>query len=97
MIEERRIIYPYAFEIKKQCILNIAYMVLKLKKDDMEENKYIKNEYQFVEKNEVLQDVAENIIEKLVDDVIEEATKKNGEKGNERAEENSFWSSISIF
>ena len=90
MIEERRIIYPYAFEIKKQCILNIAYMVLKLKKDDMEENKYIKNEYQFVEKNEVLQDVAENIIEKLVDDVIEEATKKMERKGTNELKKTLF-------
>ena len=90
MIEQNNIIHPYAFEIKKQCILNIAYMVLKLTKDDMEDHKYIKDEYQFVEKNEVTKDVAEQIIETIVKEVIEE-------HGNENCKNDSFWQTMKFF
>ena len=97
MIEQNNITHPYAFEIKKQCILNIAYMVLKITKDDMEDNTYIKNEYLFVE-NEETKDIAEKIIDTLVKDVINEKTKDNIE--NKLTNENnssSFWSSMKIF
>ena len=90
MIEQNNIIHPYAFEIKKQCILNITYMVLKLTKDDMEDHKYIKDEYQFVEKNEVTKDVAEQLIETIVKEVIEEHSKENGKN-------NSFWQTMKFF
>lgn len=90
MIEQNNIIHPYAFEIKKQCILNIAYMVLKLTKDDMEDHKYIKDEYQFVEKNEVTKDVAEQIIETIVKEVIEEHSKEN-------CKNDSFWQTLKFF
>ena len=95
MIEQNNIIHPYAFEIKKQCILNVAYMVLKITKDDMEDNTYIKNEYLFVENNEETKDIAEKIIDTLVNDVINEKSKKNNII-NEN-ESSSFWSSIKIF
>ena len=90
MIEQNNIIHPYAFEIKKQCILNIAYMVLKLTKDDMEDHKYIKDEYQFVEKNEETKDVAEQIIETIVKEVIEEHSKEN-------CKNDSFWQTLKFF
>ena len=90
MIEQNNIIHPYAFEIKKQCILNIAYMVLKLTKDDMEDDKYIKDEYQFVEKNEGTKDVAEQIIETLVKEVIEEHSEENSKN-------NTFWQTMKFF
>ena len=90
MIEQNNIIHPYAFEIKKQCILNIAYMVLKITKDDMEDNKYINDEYQFVEKNEVTKDVAEQLIETIVKEVIEEHSKENNKN-------DSFWQTMKFF
>ena len=71
MINNRNIINPYAYEIKKQCILNIAYMVLKIKNDDMEDSKYFKKEYHFVEKDQEIKDVTERIINKLIEDVIQ--------------------------
>ena len=97
MIEQNNIIHPYAFEIKKQCILNIAYMVLKITKDDMEDNTYIKNEYLFVE-NEETKDIAEKIIDTLVKDVINEKSKDNIENNIiNKNTSSSFWSSMKIF
>ena len=77
MINNRNIINPYAYEIKKQCILNVAYMVLKIKNDDMEDSKYFKKEYHFVEKDQEIKDVTERIINKLIEDVIQNNKDEN--------------------
>lgn len=90
MIEQNTIIHPYALKIKRLCILNIAYMVLKITKDDMEDDKYIKDEYQFVEKNEHAKVVADQIIETIAKEVIEEHS-------NETTTKSSFWQTIKIF
>ena len=71
MIDNYELIYPYAFVIKKYCILNIACMVLKLTQYDMEENVYIKNEYEMIDENEELVDITKHIIEEIVGDVAE--------------------------
>ena len=98
MINNRNIINPYACEIKKQCILSVAYMVLKIKNNDIEDNKYFKKEYHFVEKNQEIKDVTEIIIEKLIEDVIQ--TNKddgNNSKNNKQNSASTFWSIIKIF
>ena len=113
MINNRNIINPYAYEIKKQCILNIAYMVLKIKNDDMEDSKYFKKEYHFVEKDQEIKDVTERIINKLIEDVIQNnkdviQNNKDDNTGNDidnhienekdkNSEKTTFWSAIKIF
>ena len=106
MINNRNIINPYAYEIKKQCILNVAYMVLKIKNDDMEDSKYFKKEYHFVENDQEIKDVTERIINKLIEDVIQ--NNKDDNTGNDidnhienekekNSEKTTFWSAIKIF
>ena len=92
MTEQIYNIHPNAFEIKKQCILTIAYMVLKVIKNHMEDDKYIKDEYQFVEHAEATKDLSEKIIETIMNDVIE--TQRNKEKNNTAPKIHSFWDGI---
>jgi len=56
-------------------------MVLKIKNDDMEDSKYFKKEYHFVEKDQEIKDVTERIINKLIEDVIQ--NNKNEKTGND--------------